>query len=250
MEGALTPVAPADTEAGIQHVPGIDSLGAVRPARHDRPQGIRPAGGAVVEGSLDTVVAHSAGGAGSRAINRDIQSDRRTERGRLDRASAGAIGTIGARVVTTRAPVLDGRSERAVIRTVPRITLRGLQRSSRARRPRPCPHRHDPVRRTPRRSSGRTLVNDRAARPSGSQRSTLQLFAGGIMRGRKRSRARGPMRGREAFRRGHRVSSETDARVDESLRALARLLGRQAAREVFNRAVSREADRSIEEGRE
>ena len=58
------------------------------------------------------------------------------------------------------------------------------------------------------------------------------------------------MRGREAFRRGRRVSSESDARVDESLRTLARLLARQAAREVFNRAVSREADRSIEEGRE
>ncbi|MGE3955541.1 MAG: hypothetical protein AB7H96_02395 [Vicinamibacterales bacterium] len=58
------------------------------------------------------------------------------------------------------------------------------------------------------------------------------------------------MRGREAFRRGRRVLSETDARVDESLRALARLLGRQAAREAFKRGMSREADRSTEEGRE
>lgn len=58
------------------------------------------------------------------------------------------------------------------------------------------------------------------------------------------------MRGREAFRRGRRVSSVTDVQVDESLRALARLLARQAAREVFNHAVSREADRSTEEGRE
>ena len=78
----------------------------------------------------------------------------------------------------------------------------------------------------------------------------LQLFAGGIMRGRNRSRARRPMRGREAFRRGRRVSSASDAQVDESLRALARLLARQAARDVFNRAMSREADRSTEEGRE
>jgi hypothetical protein len=31
---------------------------------------------------------------------------------------------------------------------------------------------------------------------------------------------------------------------------LARLLARQAAREVFNRAVSRDADRLTEEGRE
>ncbi len=58
------------------------------------------------------------------------------------------------------------------------------------------------------------------------------------------------MRGREAFRRGRRVSSESDAHVDESLRALARLLARQAAREVFNRAVSSNADRLTEEGRE
>lgn len=70
------------------------------------------------------------------------------------------------------------------------------------------------------------------------------------MRGRKRARSQGPVRGREAFRRGHRVSSVTDVQVDESLRALARLLARQAAREVFNRAVSHEADRSTEEGRE
>jgi hypothetical protein len=58
------------------------------------------------------------------------------------------------------------------------------------------------------------------------------------------------MRGREAFRRGRRVSSASDAHVDESLRALARLLARQAAREVFNRAVSSNADRLTEEGRE
>lgn len=58
------------------------------------------------------------------------------------------------------------------------------------------------------------------------------------------------MRGREAFRRGRRVSSASRAQVDESLRALARLLARQAAREVFNRAVSRDADRLTEEGRE
>jgi hypothetical protein len=42
----------------------------------------------------------------------------------------------------------------------------------------------------------------------------------------------------------------SDAHADESLRALARLLARQAAREVFNRAVSRDADRFTEEGRE
>lgn len=58
------------------------------------------------------------------------------------------------------------------------------------------------------------------------------------------------MRGREAFRRGRRVSPESDAQVDESLRALARLLARQAARDVFNRAMSRDADRLTEEGRE
>jgi hypothetical protein len=70
------------------------------------------------------------------------------------------------------------------------------------------------------------------------------------MRGRNRSRARRPIRGREAFRRGRRASSASDAHVDEALRALARLLARQAAREVFNRAVSRDADRLTEEGRE
>jgi hypothetical protein len=58
------------------------------------------------------------------------------------------------------------------------------------------------------------------------------------------------VRGRESFRRGRRVSPESDAQVDESLRALARLLARQAAREVFNRAMRREADRSMEERRE
>jgi hypothetical protein len=58
------------------------------------------------------------------------------------------------------------------------------------------------------------------------------------------------VRGREAFRRSRRVSSESGAQADESLRALARLLARQAAREVFNRSMSRESDRSLEEGRE
>jgi hypothetical protein len=58
------------------------------------------------------------------------------------------------------------------------------------------------------------------------------------------------MRGREAFRRGRRVSSESDAQVNESLRTLARLLARQTAREVFQRATSRDADQSTEEGRE
>lgn len=58
------------------------------------------------------------------------------------------------------------------------------------------------------------------------------------------------MRERKVFVRGHGVSSETDGQVDESLRALARLLARQAAREVFNRAVSSNADRLTEEGRE
>jgi hypothetical protein len=58
------------------------------------------------------------------------------------------------------------------------------------------------------------------------------------------------MRGREAFRRGRRVSSASDAQADESLRALARLIARHAAREVFDRAMSREADCSTEEGRE
>jgi hypothetical protein len=52
------------------------------------------------------------------------------------------------------------------------------------------------------------------------------------------------------FVRGYRVTPEADGPVDESLRALAGLLARQAAREVFNRAMSREADRSTEEGRE
>jgi hypothetical protein len=58
------------------------------------------------------------------------------------------------------------------------------------------------------------------------------------------------MRGREAFRRGRRVWSESGAQVDESLRALARLLARQAAREAFDRAMSRDANCSTEEGRE
>ncbi len=58
------------------------------------------------------------------------------------------------------------------------------------------------------------------------------------------------MRGRKTFVRGRCVSSESDAQVDESLGTLARLLARQAAREVFQRATSRDADQSTEEGRE
>lgn len=65
----------------------------------------------------------------------------------------------------TSTPVLDGRVERAVIRTVPRITLRGLQRSSRARRLTPCRTGTASARRTPVRSSERTSANGRAARP-------------------------------------------------------------------------------------
>lgn len=104
---------------------------------------------------------------------------------------------------------------------------------------------------TPLRSPGRDIGHQ----PCGTPRvvpnvQPLQLFAGGIMRGRNRSRARRPMRGREAFRRGRRVSPQSDAQFDEPLRALARLIARQAAREVFQRATSRAADQSIEEGRE
>jgi hypothetical protein len=84
MEGALTPVALADTGRGIQHVPGISSQRA-----------------------LNTAVAHLVGDAGSRSIGRDTQSDRRTARDVLARAAAGAR-TFGAPVVTTSASVLDG----------------------------------------------------------------------------------------------------------------------------------------------
>ena len=70
------------------------------------------------------------------------------------------------------------------------------------------------------------------------------------MRGRNRSRARRPGREHRVFVRGFRVTPQTDGPVDASLRALARLLARQAAREVFQRAMSLEADRSTEEGRE
>src|SRR5688572_393731 len=120
MEAASTPVAPAGTGAGTKHVPGIDSP-AQSPSSARWPSGHRPAGTAD-EGALNTAIAHSAGGAGSRAIDRDIKSERGTARGRLDPAPAGDARTIGARVATTRTPVLDGRNQRAVIRTVPRIT--------------------------------------------------------------------------------------------------------------------------------
>ena len=76
MEGALTPVTPADTGTGIQHGPGIGS-----------------------QGSLNAAVAHRAGHAGSRAIGRDTQSDRRTASDVLARAAASARRT-GALVTT------------------------------------------------------------------------------------------------------------------------------------------------------
>jgi hypothetical protein len=200
----------------------------------------------------DNRLPHSAGGRECRAIDRNIPERQGAGSALLQTESPpSAFGTIGARVVTTRAPLLDGRSERAVIRTVPRITLRGLQRSSRARWPTPRLHRC----RIGQSNAAPFVRTDIGQRPRGMPRvvpnvQPLQLVPGGIMRGRNRSRSRGPMRGREAFRRGRRVLSEFDARVDESLRAVARSLARQAARDVFNRAMSSEADRSTEEGRE
>ena len=178
------------------------------------------------------------------------KSDRSTEREHSTRASASATRT-SARVVHHQhaSPRRPRRTRRHPDRTAhhaPRAAtvLSGSTADA-------LPHRHGigPS------DAGPFLRTDIGQRPRGTPRvvsndQPLQLFAGGIMRGRKRSRAQRPMRGREAFRRGRRVSPESDAQVDESLRALARLLARQAAREVFSRTMSGEADRSIEEGRE
>lgn len=141
MEGALTPITPADTGRGIQHVPGIGS-----------------------QGSLNAAVAHRAGHAGSPAIGRDTQSDRRTASDVLARVAAGAKAT-GALVTTTSAPVLDGRSERAVIRTVPRIHTPRAATVLSGSTADALPHRHGvgPSEAAP--SSGRTSANGRAARP-------------------------------------------------------------------------------------
>lgn len=219
------------------------------PARRDRPQGIRPAG-AAVEGSQTPSSRTAPTVQASRATDRDIKSDSGIQRGRLDRATAGAPGP------SARAWSPPARQSSTAPMNAPSSGPYRASRSAGCNGPLGldgrCRAQTAPHRPVGRRSVLRTDIGQQAVRhaPSGSQRSTLQLFAGGIMRGRKQSRSRGPMRGRQAFRRGRRVSSESDAQVDESLRGLARLLARQAAREEFNRAMSREADRLLEEGRE
>ena len=65
----------------------------------------------------------------------------------------------------------DGHGRRAVIRTVPRITLRGLQRSDRARLPMPCSYATASARRTPLRSTER----ESADRPCGTPRVVPQV---------------------------------------------------------------------------
>lgn len=155
MEGAHTPITPADTGRGIQHVPGIGS-----------------------QGSLNAAVAHRAGHAGSPAIGRDTQSDRRTASDVLARVAAGAKAT-GALVTTTSAPVLDGRSERAVIRTVPRIHTPRAATVLSGSTADALPHRQASARRTPLRPpNGHRPAAARQA-SSGSQRSTVAALRRG-----------------------------------------------------------------------
>lgn len=114
MEAAPTPVTPAVAGEGTQHVPGIDSLGAVRllVAIALRAFG-QPA---PPTWAPDAVIAHSADGAG-RLSDRPGHQERQRHpnaEGSIEHPP-GATRTIGARVLTARAPVLDGRSERAII---------------------------------------------------------------------------------------------------------------------------------------
>ena len=176
---------------------------------------------------------HSCCPSGARSRH-PAHSDRSTERERLDPSVRQCDGGLRRTWAITSTPVLDGRNEtrRHPDRTAHHAPRAATVLSGSTADALPYRHGVGPSDAAP------FLRTDIGQGPRGKPRvvpnvQPLQLFAGGIMRGRNRSRARRPMRGREAFRRGRRISSESDAQIDESLRGLARLLARQAARDAF-----------------